>query len=204
MLLLEKGTGFNLISNPKVLTLDNQPAEIKVGQVIPYASGVKFDINGQPVITYDYKEVGLDLKITPTIAENNLRLTINLQVQEIVDFIRPQVGQLSYAVPITSNRQVNSDVVVENGQTIIIGGLINNRTISTVEGVPGLKDIPLLGRLFRRDTKTEDKVSLFIFLTPYVIEKPEDLSKITQEHQKLADELRKLLEKQEKNEKAKP
>lgn len=202
--LLEKGTGFNLISNPKVLTLDNQPAEIKVGQVIPYASGVKFDINGQPVITYDYKEVGLDLKITPTIAENNLRLTINLQVQEIVDFIRPQVGQLSYAVPITSNRQVNSDVVVENGQTIIIGGLINNSTISTVEGVPGLKDIPLLGRLFRRDTKTEDKVSLFIFLTPYVIEKPEDLSKITQEHQKLADELRKLLEKQEKNEKAKP
>jgi len=202
--LLEKGTGFNLISNPKVLTLDNQPAEIKVGQVIPYASGVKFDINGQPVITYDYKEVGLDLKITPTIAENNLRLTINLQVQEIVDFIRPQLGQLSYAVPITSNRQVNSDVVVENGQTIIIGGLINNRTISTVEGVPGLKDIPLLGRLFRRDTKTEDKVSLFIFLTPYVIEKPEDLSKITQEHQKLADELRKLLEKQEKNEKAKP
>ncbi|MEZ0338084.1 MAG: type II secretion system secretin GspD [Aquificaceae bacterium] len=202
--LLEKGTGFNLISNPKVLTLDNQPAEIKVGQVIPYASGVKFDINGQPVITYDYKEVGLDLKITPTIAENNLRLTINLQVQEIVDFIRPQVGQLSYAVPITSNRQVNSDVVVENGQTIIIGGLINNRTINTVEGVPGLKDIPLFGRLFRRDTKTEDKVSLFIFLTPYVIEKPEDLSKITQEHQKLADELRKLLEKQEKNEKAKP
>ena len=202
--LLEKGTGFNLISNPKVLTLDNQPAEIKVGQVIPYASGVKFDINGQPVITYDYKEVGLDLKITPTIAENNLRLTINLQVQEIVDFIRPQVGQLSYAVPITSNRQVNSDVVVENGQTIIIGGLINNRTISTVEGVPGLKDIPLFGRLFRRDTKTEDKVSLFIFLTPYVVEKPEELSKITQEHQKLADELRKLLEKQEKNEKAKP
>ncbi len=202
--LLEKGTGFNLISNPKVLTLDNQPAEIKVGQVIPYASGVKFDINGQPVITYDYKEVGLNLKITPTIAENNLRLTINLQVQEIVDFIRPQVGQLSYAVPITSNRQVNSDVVVENGQTIIIGGLINNRTINTVEGVPGLKDIPLFGRLFRRDTKTEDKVSLFIFLTPYVIEKPEDLSRITQEHQKLAEELRKLLEKQGKNEKDKP
>ena len=56
-------------------------------------------------------------------------------------FLRPQVGQLSYAVPITSNRQVNSDVVVENGQTIIIGGLIINRTINTVEGVPGLKDI---------------------------------------------------------------
>ncbi len=202
--LLEKGTGFNLISNPKVLTLDNQTAEIKVGQVVPFASGVKFDINGQPVITYDYKEVGLDLKITPTISENNLRLVIGLQVQEIVDFIRPQVGQLSYAVPVTSNRQVNSDVVVENGQTIIIGGLVSTRSINTQEGVPGLKDIPLFGRLFRRDTQTEDKVSLFIFLTPYVVENPEELSKITEEHQKLAEELRKLMEKQRKNERNNP
>ncbi len=202
--LLEKGTGFNLISNPKVLTLDNQPAEIKVGQVIPFASGVKFDINGQPVITYDYKEVGLNLKITPTIAENNLRLVINLQVQEIIDFLRPQVGQLSYAIPITSNRQVDSDVVVENGQTIIIGGLVNNRILNSEEGIPGLKDIPALGRLFRRDTQREDKVSLFIFLTPYIIEKPEDLTRITQEHQKLAEEIKKLMEKKGKNEKNEP
>ncbi len=202
--LLEKGTGFNLISNPKVLTLDNQPAQIKVGQVIPFASGVKFDINGQPVITYDYKEVGLDLKITPTIAENNLRLVINLQVQEITDFLRPQVGQLSYAVPITSNRQVNSDVVVEKGQTIIIGGLVNNRTLNSQEGIPGLKDIPLLGSLFKRDTQREDKVSLFIFITPYVIESPEELTKITQEHQQLAEELRKLMEKKRKDEENKP
>ncbi|MCS6957062.1 MAG: type II secretion system secretin GspD [Aquificaceae bacterium] len=202
--LLEKGTGFNLISNPKVLTLDNQTAEIKVGQVVPFASGVKFDINGQPVITYDYKEVGLDLKITPTIAEGNLRLMINLQVQEIVDFIRPQVGQLSYAVPVTSNRQVNSDVVVENGQTIIIGGLVSTRSISTEEGVPGLKNLPIFGRLFRRDSQTEDKVSLFIFLTPYIVEKPEDLTRITQEHQRLAEELKKLMKKQRKNEKTEP
>ncbi len=202
--LLEKGTGFNLISNPKVLTLDNQPAEIKVGQVVPFASGVKFDINGQPVITYDYKEVGLDLKITPTISENNLRLVIGLQVQEIVDFIRPQVGQLSYAVPVTSNRQVNSDVVVENGQTIIIGGLVSTRSIKSQEGIPGLMNVPLLGRLFRRDTQKEDKVSLFIFITPYVVENPEELSKITEEHQKLAEELKKLMERQRKNEKDNP
>ncbi|MEN3028082.1 MAG: type II secretion system secretin GspD [Aquificaceae bacterium] len=202
--LLEKGTGFNLISNPKVLTLDNQTAEIKVGQVVPFASGVKFDVNGQPVITYDYKEVGLNLKITPTVAENNLRLVINLQVQEIVDFIRPQVGQLSYAVPVTSNRQVNSDVVMEKGQTVIIGGLVSTRSINSEEGVPGIKEVPLLGRLFRRDSRTEDKVSLFIFLTPYVVENPEELSKITQEHQKLAEELRKLMETQRKDEKTKP
>lgn len=204
--LLESGSGFNIVSNPKVLTLDNQTAQIKVGQVVPYASGVKFDINGQPVITYDYKEVGLDLQVTPTISGKDLRLQINLKLQDIVDYIRPQIGTLSYAVPVTSNRQVNSDVVVENGQTIIIGGLVNTKTLTSTQGVPGLKDIPGLGRIFRRDTKTEDKVSLFIFLTPYVIEKPEELSEITRQHQKMAEELKKLIEEREKkgNEKKQP
>jgi len=201
--LLESGSGFNILSNPKVLTLDNQPAEIKVGQVIPYASGVKFDINGQPIITYDYKEVGLDLSVIPSVSGKDLRLQIKLKLQDIIDYIRPQIGTLSYAVPVTSNRQVNSDVVVENGQTVIIGGLVNTKTLESTQGIPGLKDIPAFGRLFRRDTKTEDKVSLFIFLTPYVIESPEELSKITQEHQKMAEELKKIMEKRY-NEKKQP
>jgi general secretion pathway protein D len=201
--LLEKGSGFNIISNPKVLTLDNQEAIIKVGQVVPFASGVKFDVNGQPIITYDYKEVGLSLSVTPTISGKDLRLLINLNLQEIIDFLRPQIGTLSYAVPVTSNRQLNSDVVVENGQTIIIGGLVSTRSLENIEGVPGLKDIPVLGWLFKRKTTSEDKVSLFIFLTPYVIENPEDLSKITEEHQKLAQELRKRVEEANKKKRKK-
>jgi general secretion pathway protein D len=201
--LLERGSGFNIISNPKVLTLDNQEAIIKVGQVVPFASGVRFDINGQPIITYDYKEVGLSLSVTPTISGKDLRLLINLELQEIIDFLRPQIGTLSYAVPITSNRQLNSDVVVENGQTIIIGGLVSTRTLDSIEGVPGLKDIPVLGWLFKRKTTSEDKVSLFIFLTPYVIENPEDLSKITEEHQRLAQELRRRMEEANKKKRKK-
>lgn len=201
--LLERGSGFNIVSNPKVLTLDNQEAIIKVGQVVPFASGVKFDINGQPIITYDYREVGLDLSVTPTISGKDLRLLINLNLQEIIDFLRQQTGSLGFAVPITSNRQLNSDVVVENGQTIIIGGLVSTRTLDSIEGVPGLKDIPVLGWLFKRKTTSEDKVSLFIFLTPYVIENPEDLSKITEEHQKLAQELRKRAEEANKKKRKK-
>jgi len=201
--LLEKGSGFNIISNPKVLTLDNQEAIIKVGQVVPFASGVRFDINGQPIITYDYKEIGLSLSVTPTISGKDLRLLINLNLQEIIDFLRPQIGTLSYVVPVTSNRQLNSDVVVENGQTIIIGGLVSTRTLDNVEGVPGLKDVPILGWLFKRKTISEDKVSLFIFLTPYVIENPEDLSKITEEHQRLAQELRKRMEEANKKKRTK-
>ena len=196
--LLEKGSGFNIVSNPKVLTLDNQEAIIKVGQVVPFASGIKFDINGQPVITYDYKEVGLSLSVTPTISEKDIRLLINLSVQEIIDFLRPQIGTLSYAIPVTSNRQLNSDVVVENGQTIILGGLVSSKVLNSKEGIPGFQDIPALGWLFKREVKTEDKVSLFIFLTPYVVESAEELSKITQEHQRLAEELKKLTEKEKK------
>jgi general secretion pathway protein D len=201
--LLERGSGFNIVSNPKVLTLDNQEAIIKVGQVVPFASGVKFDINGQPIITYDYREVGLNLSVTPTISGKDLRLLINLNLQEIIDFLRQQTGGLGFAVPITSNRQLNSDVVVENGQTIIIGGLVSTRTLDSIEGVPGLKDIPGLGWLFKRKTTSEDKVSLFIFLTPYVIENPEDLSKITEEHQRLAQELRKRAEEANKKKRKK-
>ncbi len=201
--LLERGSGFNIVSNPKVLTLDNQEAIIKVGQVVPFASGVKFDINGQPIITYDYREVGLNLSVTPTISGKDLRLLINLNLQEIIDFLRQQTGGLGFAVPITSNRQLNSDVVVENGQTIIIGGLVSTRTLDSIEGVPGLKDIPVLGWLFKRKTTSEDKVSLFIFLTPYVIEKPEDLSRITEEHQRLAQELRKRMEEANKKKRTK-
>ncbi len=192
--LIEQGSGFNILSNPKVLTLDNKEATIKVGQVVPFASGVKFDVNGQPIITYDYKEVGLDLKVVPHISEENLRLSITLSLQEIIDFINPQVGGLSYTVPVTSNREINSDVFIENGETIILGGLVSSKTLRTVDGIPKLKDVPLLGRLFRKDVKQDDKTTLFIFITPYVISSPEDLSKITEQHKKFAQEVKKLIE----------
>ncbi len=197
--LLESGSGFNIVSNPRVLTLDNQPAVIKVGQVIPYAEGVKFDINGQPIITYDYKEVGLELNVTPRISGDNLRLTINLNLEEIIDFVTNQIGATSYTVPVTSNREVNSDVVVENGQTVILGGLVSTKTLKTIEGVPGLWRLPIMGRLFRRDVRQEDKTTLFIFITPYIISSPEELAKITQEHRRLAEEIKRMLEERQKS-----
>jgi general secretion pathway protein D len=192
--LLETGTGFNIISNPRVLTLDNQPAVIKVGQVVPYAEGVKFDINGQPIITYDYKEVGLELKVTPRISGENLRLTIDLSLQEIIDFVTNQIGVTSYTVPVTSNRTVTSDVVIENGQTVILGGLVSTKTLKSIEGVPGLWRIPFIGRIFRRDVEQEDKTTLFIFITPYIISSPEELSRITEEHRRMSERIRKMIE----------
>ncbi|MCX7739232.1 MAG: type II secretion system secretin GspD [Hydrogenothermaceae bacterium] len=198
--LLESGTGFNIVSNPKVLTLDNQDAEIKVGNVIPFASGVKFDINGQPIVTYDYKEVGLTLKTVPRVSSaETLRLSLKLILQEVTDYIRPTVGNISYAVPVTSNRSLDSDVVVENGQTIVIGGLVSDKNIKTQDQVPGLGSIPILGNLFKYRTDSKEKTTLFVFLTPYIISSPEELSKITQEHQRISEEInRRIMEKERK------
>lgn len=201
--LLESGTGFNIVSNPKVLTLDNQEAEIKVGNVIPFASGVRFDINGQPIIAYDYREVGLHLKTVPRVSSaDTLRLSLRLVLQEVTDYIRPQVGNLSYAVPVTSNRSLDSDVVVENGQTIVIGGLVSDKNIKTQDQIPVLGNIPVIGNLFKHRTDSKEKTTLFVFITPYIISSPEELSKITQEHQKISEEInRKIMEKHQKKEK---
>ncbi len=195
--LIEKGSGFNIISNPKIMTLDNQEATIKVGQVVPFASGVKFDINGQPIITYDYREVGLELNVVPSISGDNLRLSVDLQLQEIIRFETPQIGGISYTVPVTSNRFVNSDIVVENGQTVILGGLVSSKTIRAMEGIPLLNRIPILGYLFKRSKRESDKTTLFVFITPYIINTPEELTKITEEHKKISEELEKLIKQSE-------
>jgi len=193
--LLEQGTGFNVVSNPKILTLDNQEALIKVGQVVPFPTGIKYDVNGNPIITYDYKDVGLELKITPRITGETVRLVIDLKLQEITGYLTNEVSGVNYTVPITSNRELNSDVVVENGKTVVIGGLISRKSLKSTEKVPGLGDVPLVGRIFRYDRDEKDKTSLFIFLTPYVITSPQELAKLTEAHEKLARELMKALKK---------
>ncbi len=200
--LLEQGTGFHVISNPKILTLDNQKATIKVGQDVPFPTGIKYDVNGNPIITYDYKYVGLDLDVLPRISQKNLRLIINLKVQEITGYLSNNVGGINYSVPITSTRELNSDIIVQNGQTIIIGGLISNKNLLSTSKVPLLGDIPILGNLFKSTHKEKDKTNLFIFITPYVISSPEELAKIMEVHKKLAQKLLKK-EKQNKTDKIK-
>ena len=201
--LLEQGTGFNVISNPKILTLDNQEALIKVGQVVPFPTGIKYDVNGNPIITYDYKDVGLELKITPRITGETVRLVIDLKLQEITGYLTNEVSGVNYTVPITSNRELNSDIVVESGKTVVIGGLISRKSLKSSEKVPGLGDIPLMGRLFRYDRDEKDKTSLFIFLTPYVITSPQELAKITQEHEELARKLMEAIKKKKKEQEIK-
>jgi len=187
--LLERGTGFNIVSSPKILTMDNIEASINVSQVTPFAQSIKFDVNGNPIINYDYKEVGLILKVTPQISGKNVVMEIHQEVNEVIGFEKPQIGQISYVVPITSKRELKTTITVKNGKTIVLGGLVSKKTIKTMEGVPLLSSVPVIGNLFKYRSEDMNKTNLFIFITPFIIEKPEDLAKITDEHKKISEKL---------------
>ena len=194
--LLEKGTGFNVISSPKILAMDNMKAKINVSQVIPFAESIKYDVNGNPIVNYDYKEVGLLLEVTPHISGKNVIMELHQEVNDIIGFESAQVGNLSYIVPKTSKRELDTTITVENGKTVVLGGLISKKTVKTMEGVPLFSHLPLIGNLFKYRSKSKDKTNLFVFITPFVINKPEDLAKITEEHMKLVEKLQKVQKKQ--------
>jgi len=190
--LLERGSGFNVVSSPKILVMDNRPAKINVSQVVPYAQSVKYDVNGNPIVNYDYKEVGLILEVTPHISGENVILELHQEVNDIIGFESAQVGNLSYIVPRTSKRELDTMITVENAKTVVLGGLISKKTVKTMEGVPLLSNIPIVGNLFKYRSNSKDKTNLFVFITPFIIDKPEDLAKITQEHMELVNKLHNL------------
>jgi len=181
--MLETDNAFNVLSTPRLLTQDHKEANINVGQVIPFATGVKFDANGQPLVTYDYKDVGLNLKVTPHISQSNyVRMDVTQIVKDVTDYLRPNLGAVGYVVPIISNREIKTYITLGDNQTIIIGGLISNKTINVIKKVPFLNKLPLIGELFKDSSKTDERTSLFVFLTPHIINTPKDLQDITDKY----------------------
>ncbi len=186
---------FNLISAPRVMTEDHQEAEINVGNVVPFATGARFDNFGQPLITYDYRDVGIKLTVTPHVSQSDrIRLELKQEVQEVTDFLQQNLGGFGYVVPLISNRDVSTTVTVEDGQTLMIGGLISKRTIETIRKVPILGDIPLLKEIFSETRKEDKKTTLFIALTPHIVDVPSDVARLDkpykeflQGHQNLRD-----------------
>ncbi len=202
--LLETGSGFNIVSSPKILTMDNQEATINVAQVVPFAESTKFDINGNPIITYDYKEVGLKLKVTPHISgEKVVSMELHQEINEVTKIEKLQLGQISYALPTTSKRELDTVITVENGKTVVLGGLISKKTVKSMQGVPFFSKLPFIGHLFKFNSDEMNKTNLFVFITPFIINSPEDLAKITEEHKKISQQLMKIREEKMKQEKEK-
>ena len=167
----------HILSTPQILTTDNEEAEIMVGKNVPYQTRDETSQAELDYSSYEYKDVGVTLKITPQISQERfVRLKIYEEVTRVVDdsvFLKGNTGR-----PETWKRLAQTTVIVKDANTVVIGGLIGDETTTTDYKVPCLGDLPLLGWLFKGTSKDRQKTNLFIFLTPRIIQNPAEARKI--------------------------
>lgn len=163
--LLAKDKNARLISNPRLTTMDNKKAVIKIGTNIPIPE-ISRGISGD-LYSYSEKEVNINLEVIPRINEGK-KITLNVHpvLEEIIDYI----GPADYPQPVTSKREVKTTVMVNSGETVVIGGLIKEMETKSVEKVWLLGDIPLLGYLFRHTVIKKEKKDLTIFITTRIMD----------------------------------
>jgi general secretion pathway protein D len=168
----------DVLSRPYILTSDNQEANILVGQEVPFVTDTRTDSLGQQINTIQYQDIGIILDVTPHINPDGLVvMDINPQISsQAAQSVQIQAG---LNAPVFNSRSASSHVGVQDGQTIVIGGLMQDQKNQTVTKVPVLGDIPWLGLLFQRDQVTKTKTELLIFLTPHVAAAPERLTPIS-------------------------
>ena len=166
---LETDANANILSTPNLLTLDNEEAKIVIGQNVPFITGqyaqTGATATATPFQTIDRKDVGLTLRIKPQISEGG---TVKLQIYQEVSSVDP-TSLTNPAGIITNKRSLDSSVLVDEGQIIVLGGLIQDQVSTTESKVPLLGSIPLIGALFRSETRQHTKTNLMIFIRPHVL-----------------------------------
>ncbi|AUY37235.1 type II secretion system secretin GspD [Pseudomonas sp. PONIH3] len=172
---LKGKSGFNLLSTPTLLTLDNAEASILVGQEVPFVTGSVTQNNANPYQTIERKEVGVKLRIKPQISiDDSVRLDIVQEVSSIAD-------SSAASDVITNKREIKTKVMVEDNGLVILGGLISDEMATSNQRVPLLGDIPYLGRLFRSDASKNTKQNLMVFIRPRILRDGESLAGISQQ-----------------------
>jgi len=188
---LASDTHSNLLSTPSLLTLDNQEAEIIVGQNVPFKTG-SYATSGNgadnPFTTVERKDVGISLKVKPYINEGS---TLRLEVQQEVSDIAPSVSGVASSDLITNKRALKSTILADDGEIIVIGGLIRDSVRTQQSGVPLLRSIPYLGALFRWNRDTQTKSNLMVFLRPTIVRSHADLAEVSQQRYDALRELSK-------------
>ena len=177
---LREAGKLDVLSRPHILASDNQEATITVGQEVPFIRNSRVTDTGQTINTVEYEDIGIILRVTPHINPDGLVIMdINPEVSTLTGITVPISDNVD--APVFAKRSAKSRVAIRNGQTIVIGGLMEDRKIETIKSVPGLGKIPLLGFFFRRKQENKVKTELLIFLTPHVALQPEDLKGISDE-----------------------
>ncbi|MCK5893021.1 MAG: type II secretion system secretin GspD [Endozoicomonadaceae bacterium] len=177
---LSNRTKTNLLSTPSMLTLDNEEAEFVVGQEVPFQTGSYTsggDSHTNPFTTTERKPVGLTLKVTPHIGEGeSLRIEIE---QEISNLLDNTTSMTQSGDPITSQRKIKATILVDDGNTVILGGLLQDDSQKGTSKVPFLGDIPFLGELFTNRNNKRTKKNLMLFIKPTIMRTPESLTNMT-------------------------
>jgi len=178
---LETQGNANILSTPSLLTLDNEEAFITVGQQVPFVTGSYTNTgvgNGaqNPFQTIQRQSVGITLKVTPQVNEGD---SVVLDITQEVSSISAQI--LAASDVITNERKIETKVLANDSDIVVLGGLVKDDVQDSTQGVPLLSDIPLLGRLFRSDVVTVTKSNLLVFIRPTIIRDDEDLAGATAE-----------------------
>jgi general secretion pathway protein D len=177
--LLMSLTDTNVLSTPQVLAADNQKAKIVVGENRPFPTGQAQGITGGTLVTIERKDVGVTLEITPQVLENDMiRLEIKQEITAIEENVAQTIGSGTTSVPVgpsTTKRSMETTTIAKDQQTILIGGLVRDNITLNENKVPLLGDIPLLGWLFRFQSRQVDKLNLLVFLTPTLVRDESDM-----------------------------
>jgi len=181
---LQNNGALNVLSTPTVMTSDNKEAEIFVGENVPFLSGTNLTSTGLSQQSIERKDTGIILKIKPQISEGEyIRLDIYQEISAVKDFGTAATPNLG-----STKRSAKTSVVVKNNETVVIGGLIQDRDNVTESKVPFLGDIPGLGWLFKSKSTTREKTNLLIMLTPQIIKDARDLADASANQKKTFNE----------------
>jgi general secretion pathway protein D len=179
---------FNILSTPQIMTLDNAEAEIFVGENRPYQVSEKFDTQNNPIQTFEYRDIGIRLKVIPHINTESgmIRMQVEQEVQKVVE-----LGE-DRTTPTTLSRNTRTNVQLPDGFTMVISGLMEHSFTQSRRGVPGLSRIPVLGWMFRRELVSAPKTTLMVFLTARVINTLDQADDLTKKRMKGLQESRRL------------
>jgi general secretion pathway protein D len=196
----QNDTDARILATPQLLTLDNEDAEITVGSNVPYVTRQDTTVTTTTnYSSYEYKDVGVTLKVTPQINKDGfIRMKLDQSVTKVVSQ-SATVDQTGTKIltPTTDKRTAKTTVVVKSGETVVIGGMIQDTSDEGTSKVPLLGDIPLLGWLFKTKSTSNKRTNLFVFITPRIIQTPEDATRIKEQK---ADYIRTIQEGTIKNE----
>ena len=188
-----------VLSRPSVLARNNQPATITVGQSVPLITDVRYDTFGNAINSISYEDVGVILKVTPFITSDDLvEMIIAPEISRIDPTtsipISAAANGNTISAPVIDVRSADTVVVTPDGQTVVIGGLMQTTKTETITKIPLIGDIPLLGNLFQRKQKNDTKNELIIFLTPHIVAAPSEVAALTAKQRERSDATKGLTE----------